>query len=247
MDGSGGGSRHGGGVSCHNGGVSRGGVSRGGVSRGGVTRGGATRGGVTRGGATSSGSRHGGGGVSRGDGAIRIHGGSGNHGGGVGTRGGKVVSGRDDDSGSRGNFIREHYSHSGADATLERHDSHESISKAKSRKVVEKEAIYTCGRYTVVRGGKSGGVSGSHSHVLHSDERADLGGIIRNTIGLQDVNDDESGYIYSEDDGIDQDNVSGNDVGEKGGFEDDASNRDDGGARPWIRRVGRKYISISNI
>ncbi|KAL8228157.1 hypothetical protein R6Q57_015741 [Mikania cordata] len=154
--------------------------------------------------------------------------------------------------GARGTHTREHGSRSGADENLGRRGSQESISKDKNKKnVEERETIHTCGKYVIVRGGNGGGgVAGSHSRVGRGDEMADMAGVFRNTTRLRDISDDMDEYDFDETDESHQDDVGENDGGENDdgendGFVDacfkDNSIDDDGGKRPWITRVGKKF------
>ncbi|KAL8261819.1 hypothetical protein R6Q59_025868 [Mikania micrantha] len=79
---------------------------------------------------------------------------------------------------------------------------------------------------------------------------ADMAGVFRNTIGLQDNSNDIDEYNYDEDDRHLQVDVGENDGGENDTFEDasiedaggkDDSSKDDGGKRPRITRIGKKF------
>ncbi|KAD4584348.1 hypothetical protein E3N88_21949 [Mikania micrantha] len=77
-----------------------------------------------------------------------------------------------------------------------------------------------------------------------------MAGVFRNTTRLRDISDDMNEYDYDEDGESHQDDVGGNDGGENDGGENDGgendgfednSIEDDGGKRPWITRVGKKF------
>ncbi|XP_076939328.1 uncharacterized protein LOC143607977 isoform X2 [Bidens hawaiensis] len=171
----------------------------------------------------------------------------GSRGGGARTCGRKVAPEKRVGSGTRDIHIQEPDSCNGARDNSERRESQGFNSKGKGKKPVERENRQTCGRYVVTRGGKGGGVAGSHSRVASGDEMADMAGVIRNQLTLQNVQDDEYAEVddSDEDDGSQHDDVSENDgSGKADDFEnasfEDTSGQDVGDNRR-IARMGRKF------
>ncbi|KAK1419883.1 hypothetical protein QVD17_29303 [Tagetes erecta] len=108
--------------------------------------------------------------------------GSGTHGGSA-TRGGISACGG---SGTYGTYVQEFDSGSAAHATFERQGSKDSSYKCKGKKTVEERKRQTFGKYTILRGGKTVGLAGSHSRMGRGDEMTDLDGVLRN-IRIHDI------------------------------------------------------------